>query len=110
MGDPRVAAVACRLTEPEMRERRETVLARAARAVRDTQELPDGYAYRFDADDETLGFLFHLVGLERRCCPFLTFRVTVEPDGGPVWLAMTGPEGTKAFLADLFAPPGAAVE
>jgi len=96
--------VACRLTEPELRERRETVLARAAEGVREARELPDGYSYRFDADDETLDFLFHLVRLERECCPFLAFRVTVEPDEGPVWLELRGPEGAKAFVADLFAP------
>jgi len=38
---------------------------------------------------------------ERRCCRFLRFRVTVEPDEGPMLLELTGPEGTRDFLTAL---------
>ena len=38
------------------------------------------------------------VDLERRCCAFLRFELTVEPGGGPVWLELTGPPGTREFL------------
>jgi hypothetical protein len=27
--------------------------------------------------------------------------VTVEPGGGPIWLEITGPQGTAAFLESL---------
>jgi len=35
---------------------------------------------------------------ERRCCPFMTFEVVVAPSSGPIWLRMTGPEGTREVL------------
>ena len=38
------------------------------------------------------------VANERRCCPFLTFTLELAPDGGPLWLRLTGPAGTRAFL------------
>ncbi|MBA3355700.1 MAG: hypothetical protein H0U18_07115 [Pyrinomonadaceae bacterium] len=44
----------------------------------------------------------YLVELEHQCCPFLKFNITVEPGDGPVWLEMTGPQGTKEFLAEVF--------
>ena len=94
--------VACRLTDAELQERRTRVLNQAAKAVLEVKDREDGYAYRFAPDDETLERLFHIVNLERKCCPFLTLRVTVEPGDGPVWLEMSGPEGTKDFLAELF--------
>jgi hypothetical protein len=43
-----------------------------------------------------------MIELERRCCPFLQFRLTVEPNRGATWLELTGPEGTKDFLAATF--------
>ena len=36
---------------------------------------------------------------------FLTFTETVEENGGPIWLAMTGPSGTRAFLDALVDSP-----
>ncbi len=91
--------VACSLTESELRERRTAVLQKAGQAVLEVIELGNGYAYRFPTDDEWLGELINLVRLERQCCPFLTFKISVEPSDGPVWLELTGPSGTKEFLS-----------
>jgi hypothetical protein len=66
--------------------------------VQEALALNDGYALRFPTDDATLTELMQLIQLERQCCAFLRFRLTVEPGGGPVWLELTGPEGTKSFL------------
>jgi hypothetical protein len=64
--------------------------------------LDAGYAYCFPSDEKRLAELMTLVNLERQCFPFLRFRLTVESGGGPIWLEMTGPEGTKDFLASTF--------
>jgi hypothetical protein len=65
-------------------------------AARERRGLPDGYAYRFDAD--ALGDLARWIANERRCCPFLTFTVELSPNDGPLWLRLTGPDGTQSFL------------
>ena len=64
--------------------------------VREQRELPDGYAFRFDADafDELARWLTH----ERRCCPFLDVTIDLAHGGGPVWVRLAGPPGTRAFL------------
>jgi hypothetical protein len=66
-------------------------------AVRQRRELPDGRAFRFDADalDELARWIAH----ERSCCPFLRFVIEVAPGGGPVWVSLTGPAGTREFLS-----------
>ena len=74
-------------------ERMTTLFTTAARERRD---LPDGYAFRFDAG--AFGELARWITHERRCCPFLRFTLELEPDAGPVWLRLTGPAGTRAFL------------
>ncbi len=33
--------------------------------------------------------------------PVLRFEFTLEPDGGPIWLPLTGPAGTAEFLSGL---------
>jgi len=38
---------------------------------------------------------------ERHCCRFLRFELGVAPDEGPLSLTVTGPAGTREFLAAL---------
>ena len=90
--------VACSLTESELAERRAGVLGQVRRAREEARWLPDGVALRFAADPERVALLATFIDLERRCCAFLRFRLTVEPGGGPVWLELTGPAGTREFL------------
>jgi hypothetical protein len=94
--------ISCSLTSAELQERRRTVLEKARRAVVEVKELADGYAYSFPSEGEWLHEVAGLIDLERQCCPFLRFRITVEANGGPTWLEMTGPEGTKEFLTSTF--------
>lgn len=90
--------VACTLAEPELAARRAGVLGDVRRRALEAQWLADGARLRFPAEAETLSLLATFVDLERRCCAFLRFELTVEPGGGPVWLALTGPPGTREFL------------
>ena len=62
-------------------------------ATQERQELPDGYALRFGADELLTVAAF--IENERQCCPFFTFTVEVTPGHGPLWLRLTGPEGAK---------------
>jgi hypothetical protein len=90
--------VACSLTEPELAERRAGVLADVRRSLEEARWLPDGVCLRFAPEPERLAMLATFVDLERRCCAFLRFHLTVEPGGGPIWLELTGPPGTREFL------------
>jgi hypothetical protein len=66
--------------------------------VRETRELPDGYAYRLD--NEHYPLLATFITNEQLCCPFLTFDLTVTPHRGPVWLQLTAPGDVKPFLRE----------
>ena len=95
--------IACSLTDSQLQERRRTVLHKVRSAVDEIRELDSGYAYSFPSNGEWLIEVAQLVNLERECCPFLQFAIKVAPDNGPIWLEMTGPEGTKEFLTNTFA-------
>ncbi|GAC1435028.1 MAG: hypothetical protein NVSMB6_31940 [Burkholderiaceae bacterium] len=90
--------IACSLTADELPARRERI-ARLGRHVAEVQERTDGYAYRFSTDS-VLPELIEIVRAERLCCPFIRFVLTLEADNGPLWLEVSGPEGTKKFLID----------
>src|SRR5262245_24466703 len=94
--------IACSLTSTELQERRLTVLQKLRDAVLEFKELGDGYAYSFASGGNRFKELAEMIDLERQCCPFLQFRLTVEPGNGPLRLDVTGPAGTKEFLLNTF--------
>jgi hypothetical protein len=93
--------IACELTTAELQERRRTVLHSLRSVVTEVREIKNGYAYAFSSGDR-LSEITAMIDLERQCCPFLRFQLTLEPGGGPMTLELTGPEGTKDFLAEIF--------
>jgi hypothetical protein len=64
--------------------------------AKERRALPNGYAIRFDPEE--FDAVARFVANERKCCPFLTFELTLDPESGPLWLRMTGPEGSRAVL------------
>jgi hypothetical protein len=94
--------IACSLEPGALRQRRDALLpGLVARADR-VEAIDAGYRLRFP-DAAALTTVAAVVDAERQCCRFLEFRLTIEAGGGPMWLEVTGPPGTKEFLADLFA-------
>lgn len=65
-------------------------------ATLEREALPNGYAFRFapEAMEEIARFMVS----ERKCCQFLTFELIAPSSADSVWLRMTGPEGTQAFI------------
>ncbi len=97
--------IACTLTDAAFQQRRTEMLPRIQEQIQSLKLLDAGYALEFAADEAVLEDVFRLIQLERQCCAFLQFDLTLEPDHGPVWLSLTGPEGTKAFLENVLGLP-----
>ena len=91
--------VACTLSPAALKARKENLLKALLDRADERRELPDGYGLRFVAEGDTLSAIARTVDAERQCCRFLRFTVTVEPDDGPIALDLTGPAGTREFLA-----------
>lgn len=82
-----------------MKARKANLLNVLLHRADERRELPDGYRLRFAAEGEILSAIARTLDAERQCCRFLRFTVTVEPDDGPISLDLTGPAGTREFLA-----------
>jgi hypothetical protein len=94
--------IACALNDAEFREREQSILQKLMRAVLERKELPGGCGFRFAADDDLLREITEMIILERKCCPFLDFKILLESGGNDIWLELTGAQGAKEFIAATF--------
>jgi hypothetical protein len=78
------------------------ISAKMRNARVEIKELPDGYAFRYPPNSVPLVELADWVDSEARCCPFFDMAISVERDGGPVWLMLRGKEGVKPFIHSEF--------
>ena len=65
-------------------------------AAEHREPLPEGYAFRFQA--EMFEAIAKFVANERKCCPFIQFEISLSQSSDPIWLRMSGPEGTRAAI------------
>jgi hypothetical protein len=86
----------------ELRPRWMEVGLQVYAAVEEVQELPDGYACRLPNDAAMLVRAAEYVSLDRHCCQFVRWSLVVDPHRGPLWLHITGPEGTKELTRHTF--------
>ena len=93
--------IVCTLSPEAVRTRRQGLLSDLLRRAEGHEESTDGLRLRFLPSAETLTAIVDAVEAERHCCRFLRFGITVEPDGGPVFLELNGPPGTREFVVSL---------
>ena len=92
--------IACDMTALNVaqRERQQVLMVKFHASIQETEELDDGYAFRFEADAATILAAAEFITIERLCCPFLTFELAVGAAGDPLWLKISGREGVKQFI------------
>ncbi|HTK08824.1 MAG TPA: hypothetical protein VL485_16760 [Ktedonobacteraceae bacterium] len=91
-------SIACRIQDQEQLRQREAEVAILFKGATRIQEIVDGYALCFPGEESWATRLMAFILFERECCPFLTFELTFEPQRGPIWLRLRGPEGIKEGL------------
>ncbi len=95
------APIACRpnaLTREE-RERSRELRQALASATTETRGVVNGFVYQYRDDPDTFRRAAEWITLERRCCPFLSFDLRWNHGDVPPSLSITGPAGTREFLA-----------
>jgi hypothetical protein len=69
-------------------------------SVKQIEELPNGYAFSWPAEADTILKAAEFITLERLCCPFFDFALEIKREDGPLRLTLTGREGVKQFMLD----------
>lgn len=90
--------LSCKLTTPELQQRKKTVIAALKHQVLEKVETDKGYKYKFEGSDKMLDLLNSFIKTERLCCDFFVFSITTSGDAKFTWLELSGPEGTKDFI------------
>jgi hypothetical protein len=93
--------IACTLISDALRARRAGLLSDLLRRAEARGHLPEGVRLRFAPTSETLATIARAVEAERHRCRFLRFGISAEPEGGPVFLELTGPPATGEFIGAL---------
>ena len=93
--------IACTLTQEELAARRNELLQGLLSRADSKQGIAGGFRWTFGETKELLHEVARVIDAERICCPFLRFRLTLEPDGGPLILEVSGPQGTEKFLESM---------
>lgn len=68
----------------------------------EVREVPGGLAVRFPGEIRYAERLLDFIRRERQCCPFLTFGITIEPEGRGTWLYMGGDERVAEYISTEF--------
>jgi hypothetical protein len=90
---------------PEVRKRHfEEVGPALLKLKKSMRELLDGYEFEFPTDMATYQLLTEWVIEERLCCPFLDIDLRFSREDGPLWLRLTGRQGTKEFIKQDLGP------
>jgi len=93
-------SLACDLTAIPLSAREEHVVSapQLFQTAQEVQELADGYAIRFLNEPGNFMAIAKYIENERLCCPFFNFELELKPNGGALWLRLTGAEGVKDLL------------
>jgi hypothetical protein len=91
--------IACNLSRlsGDQRKREQELLAEFRKRWGKEAETDDGVWFSGAAQPEELASLGELLGLERLCCPFLTFRLEVTQEES-CRLHVSGPPGAKDLI------------
>ena len=91
-------SVSCKLTTPELQQRKKTVIGELKNLVLERRETANGVLYKFEGSDQNIDLLTGFIKTERLCCSFFTFNLTVGNEESFVWLELSGPEGSREFI------------
>jgi hypothetical protein len=91
--------IACNLSnlDDAARSREQELLVRFRTILTEATRSGDHYRFTLPSDRATLADLGEFMALERLCCPFLRFQLSVDASDRAT-LEIDGPEGTGEFL------------
>lgn len=93
---PEKIRLTCKLTTPQLRKRRATVIHQLKQLLLSKKEIENGYAYTFPGSDVILDTILDFIKSERLCCEFFSFRLAIVEETAT--LDIFGPAGSREFL------------
>ena len=94
------AKLTCKLTTPELQQRKRTVIAELKALVKERKEDAKAVSYKFESIDKNIDLVSSFIKTERLCCDFFEFTLEVESDSKFMWLKLSGPDGVNQFIRE----------
>lgn len=94
------AKLTCKLTTPELQQRKRTVIAGLKDLVTERKEESNAVRYKFECTDKNIDLVSSFIKTERLCCDFFEFSLIVESDSEFMWLTLSGPDGVTEFIKE----------
>ena len=82
----------------EQRKKHSESTVRLFSTVKNLQEETNGYAFQLPSDSTTFQEVSEWIDLERKCCPFMDFSLTIGDEKKPLTLRISGAGQVKEFL------------
>lgn len=94
------ANLTCKLSSPELQQRKKTVISQLKSRVRERKEGNNEVLYKFESTEADIQLVINFIQTERLCCDFFGFKMEIEPHSDFLWLTLSGPEGVKEFIKE----------
>jgi len=95
--------IACSLRDAELKDRLNQLRTGLFARVTSVREKGEGFTFFFDAADDTVTDVLEFIRMERQCCPFLTFQLTVNPSPQAIALHLgAAGETGLSFVREMF--------
>ncbi len=82
----------------EQRKKHSESTVRLFSVVTNLQEETNGYSFQLPSDSATFQEVSEWIDLERKCCPFMDFSLTIGDEKKPLTLRINGEGQVKEFL------------
>jgi len=95
---------ACNMSsiEPSQRVGHIEIMKELFQSVHKINQVQNGFKFLSPNENNVLINLMTFIDKERLCCPFFSFKIEIEAEGGNVWLQINGREGVKEFIKEEF--------
>ncbi len=93
-------SLSCALSDQELLDRKQFLKQNIFPAVKEKEKTEYGLLYYFEDDDDLLKDLMEFVKLEKACCPFFRFDLTILPFEQGIGLQISGSKAAVKFLED----------
>lgn len=94
--------VACSLTDPDLRKRLDLLRSGLFAQTRSVREDDESFTFAFENTDTNVEAIVNVVLLERQCCPFLHFTVSIRPQPDELALRIGGTGEARTFVEHTF--------
>lgn len=98
--------MACKLTGPELHQRKAALQQEVFAHVIRTEEVEEGYVFYFPDEDDFLIKLVDYMLAEKKCCPFFGYQLAIEPNGAGANIKVLASPDAKAMIKTMIEEQG----